>query len=412
MHAITPTPTKKHTGRKGIFAIAGVVVLAVGYVSTMLTLPLPQPQLTLEVHGGPVSTGVPELIWPTANQIAIGANGYGQLAANGPDTPAPIASVAKVITAIAVLRQKPLDVNQSGPTLTFTADDVAIYNQAVAVNGSVVRVKAGESMSEYQALQGLLLPSGNNLATTLARWAFGSDEAYLKYANKMVADMGMSKTHVADASGFSPSTVSSARDLLLLAQETFKYPVITQIVNQKQATLPNVGTVTNVNSTLGISDINGIKTGNTEQAGGCLLFSATRAVAGHEITFVGAIVGAADLSAALAAAPRLVESNYPNFTRVQPLRAGQTVASVHVPWAASQPVVAERAISQVVWKGAPLQLKIDAKADISGTLGKAALGDSSTALQLKETIDPPDMWWRLTHPDQMLQSLFMRAPQP
>jgi D-alanyl-D-alanine carboxypeptidase (penicillin-binding protein 5/6) len=45
-------------------------------------------------------------------------------------------------------------------------------------------VQLGEELSEYQALQALLLPSANNIAETLARWAFGSIDAYNAYANQ------------------------------------------------------------------------------------------------------------------------------------------------------------------------------------------------------------------------------------
>ena len=65
------------------------------------------------------------LPWPTDASAAVGAAGYGVLAAsNDSQTPIPTASLAKVITALAVLKQKPLELGQQGPILTLTQEDV------------------------------------------------------------------------------------------------------------------------------------------------------------------------------------------------------------------------------------------------------------------------------------------------
>ena len=100
---------------------------------------------------------------------------------------------------------------QQGPTITLSASDVALYNAYVAQQGSVVPVAAGEQISQYQMLQAIMLPSANNMADSLAIWAFGSLDAYATYANNYVARLGLSATHIgSDASGFAPNTISSA----------------------------------------------------------------------------------------------------------------------------------------------------------------------------------------------------------
>ncbi len=82
-------------------------------------------------------------------------------------------------------------------------------------------------------------------------------------------------------------------DLVKLAEIAINHPVISEIVKQEQADLPVAGTVYNVNNLLGKHGVIGIKTGNTDEAGGCYLFSARRKIdATHEITVVGAIMGA------------------------------------------------------------------------------------------------------------------------
>ncbi len=183
-------------------SVAVTVILLAGlYVLLMAFLPPPKPTLALQFHSGMVDTGQKATLpWPPSGEAAIGAVGYGVLQANNPDQSTPMASTAKIILALAVLRQKPLELGQAGPAITITSQDVALYRAELNRNGSVVPVELGEQLSEYQAFQALLLPSGNNIAGTLANWAFGSPEEYIAYASKMLSGMGLSKTHLDDVS--------------------------------------------------------------------------------------------------------------------------------------------------------------------------------------------------------------------
>src|SRR6266404_863586 len=156
------------------------------------------------------------LPWPGSGQEAIGAHGYGVLASHNTDTPVPIASIAKIITALAVLKQKPLTPGSQGPTITLNGTDVDLFNYYYSKNGSVAQVTNGEQISEFQALETMLLPSANNMADSLARWAFVSVNAYITYANQMVKTMGLNHTTVGDANGFTDTTTSTADDLVKL----------------------------------------------------------------------------------------------------------------------------------------------------------------------------------------------------
>src|SRR5690606_10140017 len=113
------------------------------------------------------------------------------------------ASMAKVITALAILEKQPLEAGQAGPTYTLTSHDVAVYHMYAAKNGSVLPVHEGMQLTQYQALQAMLLPSANNIADMMVERVFGSEDAYLEYAHDMLRRMGLSRTVVADASGFS-----------------------------------------------------------------------------------------------------------------------------------------------------------------------------------------------------------------
>src|SRR5690348_12677646 len=72
-----------------------------------------------------VTHRVPRTVWPAYGQAAFIRSGRSQIAAGPNQHPAPIASVAKVMTAYLILRDRPLGAGEDGPTITLTDADVA-----------------------------------------------------------------------------------------------------------------------------------------------------------------------------------------------------------------------------------------------------------------------------------------------
>ncbi len=233
------------------------------------------------------------LSWPAVGQAAVGSVEDGLLTRSSEhETQSPTASMAKVITALAILEKRPLQSGQTGPTYTITASDVADYQAYAAQNGSVVAIYEGMTLTQYQALQLMLIPSANNIAELLVKRVFGSEDAYTNYAQAMVKRMGLRHTIVTDASGFSSATVSTPSELVTIGIAALKNSVIADIVAQPEATIPGVGLVKNTNELLGTDGVIGIKTGTTNLAGNCLLFAA-RYVDSHNstVTLVAVIMG-------------------------------------------------------------------------------------------------------------------------
>jgi D-alanyl-D-alanine carboxypeptidase (penicillin-binding protein 5/6) len=401
--------TPKRSFRKLLFVLAVVLLLVAGYCALALLRPLPAIHTTITppVTPSQIKVNIP---WPTTapkEEAAFGADGYGLLASSGPLTPVPTASVTKVITAMAVLNKKPLKSGEAGPTITLTAHDVDLYNQYVAEDGSVVPVTAGETISEYQALQAMMLPSANNIADTLAEWAFGSLSAYNQFANSYVKTLGMTSTTVTDASGFTPTTVSTARDLVLLGDATLDNPVLAEIINQKTAEFPGYGTMHNVNSLLGTSSIRGIKTGNTDEAGGCFLSAADVMIGDKKITVITAVMSAPNLPDALRSSLPLVQSAPSQFQTVRAVRAGQVVGHVTTGWGAASDITADKDVQVTAWSGTAIVPIVSKTAVQQPTSAHAKVGSlslkfngttQSTDLELRQAITPPTLWWRLSHP--------------
>lgn len=247
-----------------------ILVLAGAYGLWAVSRPLPAFEPVAAKQQLKSSATQSQLAWPAAGQAAVGVVGTDILETRGAQTPAPTASTAKTITALVVLDKKPLAAGEQGPSYTITQQDVSFYRNHAANDGSNLPVTLGQKLSLYQMVQALMLPSANNIADSLAIWTFGSLKEYSAAANSYLKSQGIKNTTVGeDASGLSPTTTSTAADLVKIGQLAMKQPALAEIVAQKEATgLPGVPVIRNVNSLLGQANVVGIKTGNTNQAGG------------------------------------------------------------------------------------------------------------------------------------------------
>ncbi len=394
---------KKRRRKHGVLFFT-LIILGV-YSAAVLVVPLPL--LQVNTNAVKVNAATPVSIpWPAYGQAAIGAVGYGLLDQHGEQRKIPIASVAKVMTAVAVLKIKPIQPGESGELLTITAEDVRTYNRYVAENQSVVAVEAGEQLTEYQAIQALMLPSANNMSEILARWAFGSIDNYLKFVNPFTKTLGLQNTTIADASGFNPGTQSTAVDLTKLAEIAMNHPILSEIVGQAQATLPVAGTVYNVNNFLGMHDIVGIKTGNTDEAGGCYMFAAKRKVNDSFVTVVGVIMGAESRGRAMDDSVLLIEEAFKGFVSTKPVETGQVVGSISQTLGVQVPVTVKQAVPVAAWAGKAPTVEMTTK-DIGRNVAAGTevgtltifVGNMrfNTPLVAGGDIASRNWLWRLTH---------------
>lgn len=384
-----------------------LLIIMIGCVVSYLR-PLPTLAVTTSnTHQSANSTST--ISWPSDSIAAIGAEGYGVLASSkGSDLPVPTASLAKMITVLSVLKQKPLAQNGQGPTLTMTQADVDSYWNYVNQDGSVAKVAVGEQLTQYQALEAVLIPSANNMADTMAKWAFGSLDAYRAYATSYVKEIGLTHTTIgSDASGLSPTTTSTPSDLVKLGAIAMQNPVIAEIVNKPNVTLPVAGTVYNSNHLLGVNGVNGIKTGNSNEARGCVLVSAVHTVApGKTVTVIVAVMGAPTLRAALAEGQALVQAAGPHFSIDQVVQSGQTFGDLYIPWEPNSAAHAVTAYagSAITWDHSVSPITVNmhtirnsvAKGSVVGSANlRVGSATVSIPLVIDRSVSSPSFWWRL-----------------
>ena len=329
--------------RKIALLVIGVLILA-GVVSAGTRFSAPIPSASLVSSGSPIVVVLPGQRQPLVNvaqgSLAAVAGGM-RFESIDADTAKPIASIAKVMTALAVLDLHPLTPNQAGPTITLSNSDVAFWNQVVAENGSNLPVTAGEILNEQDLLEALLLPSANNIAFTLAVWTDGSVSQFLVRLNSKAVALGLTKTNFTDPSGLDIGTVSSANDLLNLAQVAMNNPTFAQIVALATATLSNGQTVTNRDQDLAIPGWLGIKTGTTDAAGYCLMFAVQRVLSGSSqpVTVFGVLLSQADSQTMFSLASQIADSVFANLGWVDVSNLAPVLnVQLHDAWHTTVPV--------------------------------------------------------------------------
>jgi D-alanyl-D-alanine carboxypeptidase (penicillin-binding protein 5/6) len=383
-----------------------LLVLVLATAGFQYFRPLPVTAASTVIPLAETIGAAPSLPWPARGEAALSVDGIGEVGSSGGPTPIPMASTAKMMTALLVLEDHPLAVNEPGPVITVTRSDVATYVNERSQNESVLPVVAGEQLSEYQLLQGLLLPSASNFADLLASWDVGGVPAFVTRMNARAAALGMSQTRYADVSGFSALSVSIPSDLIKLAQTAMRLAVFAQIVGQMQATLPVAGVVKNLDTLLGHAGVVGIKTGHTDQAGGCFVVAADLPIEGHLVRVYGAVMGQPNaLDGAFAATNSLLHALAPALHLRTVVRRGDIVAQYRAAWDESGAIVADQAVAWVLIDGTAISRRItltelppslSAGSRVGTLVVDAGTYHTEIGLVTMSAIAGPSLGWRLT----------------
>ncbi|MGC8480259.1 MAG: D-alanyl-D-alanine carboxypeptidase [Acidimicrobiales bacterium] len=394
-------------GRRYRVAIALVVLVVIALGVVQILRPVPKPTYASSVQIPAATTPAPKVPWPSQGSGVLEIPGVGVLSSFGTSQPIPIASVAKMMTAYLILKDHPLALGQNGPSITLTQADYNTYRQQLAAQDSVMAVAPGEVLTEYQALEGLLLPSADNLAITLANWDAGSVTAFVAKMNATARKLGMTHTIYTDPSGLDAKTQSTPADQLKLAQLFEANPVLAQIASFPQATLPVAGVVYNVDYDLGSNGIVGIKTGSTP-SGGNFAFDAQISQGPTPYSVIGVVLGQQGpqpLITALDVGKQVAASLGAEPGTQTIIRQGQAVGSLVVPGQArSVPVVADATVSMIDWQGLPTSSAVSlfhlnypiAKGAVVGHLS-ITVGEQHKTIALRAggAVNAPTLSWRL-----------------
>jgi len=196
------------------------------------------------------------------------------------------ASTTKIVTALVALEKGGL---QDPVTV---GDEVRLTTKGESTAG----LREGQTLTLRDLIVAMMLPSGNGAARTVARYIAEKDSGRKLSAQKSIdyfaglmnakaPKLGAKRSHFTNPHGLhDPGHYTTAGDMALLSREAMKNKVFSSIVGEpKQAVAASSGSLTYVNrnqlpqeeSEFYVQGVNGVKTGFTDEAGYCLVSSAT-----------------------------------------------------------------------------------------------------------------------------------------
>lgn len=344
------------------------------------------------------------IAWPLVGSAALVIPSLG-VSKSWNDRVMPIASLTKMMTAYVALKRLPLAPGQTGPCVTVSASDVIAYRQMVATDQSSILVVSGESLCEFDLLDGLLVHSASNYAALLATMVSPTMSDFLALMNQTAAALQLTGTTYADVSGYADGSVSTALDQAKLAILLMKSPLVRSIVSQPSVTLPVAGTVGSFTPYVGIDNVIGVKSGRTSAAGGCDVMAMTfQQGASTQILYAvvlgqrgGDLLGPAGDAALALANSALARHLHHVFAK------GAIVGTLN--WGGRDVPFGPAARDQIWWWSAQkrLSLTLDMKrltgtvhrGDVVGWLVVRGATSGRFALSAERTASPPSLWQRL-----------------
>ncbi len=272
------------------------------------------------------------------------------------------ASITKVMTAYLVfeaLREGRLKRDQR----------VAVSQKAWKTGGSRMFIEPRHQPTVEELLRGMIIASGNDATVALAEALAGTEEAFVQLMNQKAAQLGLTQTRFADASGWPhPEHYSTARDLVKLGWALIRdFPEEYRLFREKEFVYNHVRQP-NRNRLLWLDpSVDGIKTGHTTAAGYCLLASAERD--GRRL--VAVTLGSASEAQRVEAMQKLLNYGFQFFEHYRVASANQALATVRV------------------WEGVTNEVAVGAMEDLIAVLPRTEVAKAQVRLIANEPLKAP-----------------------
>lgn len=225
---------------------------------------------------------IPLLSLSAKSAIIVDADSQVPIFSKNPHLLFPMASTAKIMTALTAL-----DYFQSDSVITVKSS---------GVEGSIIGLQPGETYYFNDLLYAMLLPSANDAATAIADNYAGGKAAFVEKMNEKAQQLHMDSTRFADPAGIDDDhNYTNVIDMARLAAIAIKNNTFAQIAGTKQKFITDISgtrqfSLFNLNKLLGIDGVTGIKTGTTAGAKEVLVTSVFKN--GH--TFIIVVMNSED----------------------------------------------------------------------------------------------------------------------
>ncbi len=253
------------------------------------------------------------------------------------DRKLPPASITKIMTLLIAMEK----VEDGSIHLD---DEVTISSFAESMGGSQIYLKANTKVKMGDLLKSITIASANDASVAVAEAIAGTYSNFVSMMNERADELGMNNTNFTNSTGLpdpSGEHYSTARDIMIMAQELVKYDQIREWASiwVEYLQLPNrKAMLVNTNSLINkYTGMDGLKTGHTDEAGFCLAATAKKG----ETRLVSVVLQADTLADREEATIRLLDYGFNGFTKKQLAEKGDTVQNISLPNGAEPFIVGE-----------------------------------------------------------------------
>ena len=234
------------------------------------------------------------------------------------------ASTTKMLTCVLAIEKGDLD------------KTLSVSQRAAWTEDPYVGFQQGDMLKERDLLKALMMVSDNSSAVVLAEGIGGSVEGFAKMMNDKAKEIGLTNSHFVTPNGLPDDDhYSTARDMAKIAAYGWHNEKFREFSGTEMDTIEWVSPVNkrmvvkNSNKLLGtMPGVNGIKTGWTNAAGGCLAASAKR----DGVQLIAVVLHSDDVNTRFTEAGKLLEYGFSKVKKMKSMdksRIERTVLVSH-----------------------------------------------------------------------------------
>ena len=310
---------------------------------------------------GAAASPVPAGLGPTSAVLLFERDTGTVVYARNANAELQVASLTKLMTAYVTVEREPVNA-----VLTEQPYDAE-------PGESLAHVPPGTRLTLPDMLRAMLLPSGNDVANSVAIDVGGTVPRFIALMKFWASLLKLGRTGFTTPVGLDtpPGNHSTAFDIARLANVLLRDPLVATIVDERSARLADGQLVHNRNDLLGRYHwVVGMKTGHTVDAGYCMVGAARL----DGVHLVSVVLGAPSVAARDADTIALLRYGLERYRRAAIARAGQPFSSLGV---AGHPhrhvrIVAARRLALVLARSVRLHAALRLPAQLTGPLPTGA----------------------------------------
>jgi len=238
------------------------------------------------------------------------------------------ASVTKIMTMLLAM-----EALESGK-ITLNDKVIISKNTAKMKTGTRLMLEEGETRTVEDLLYGIAVESANDASIAIGEHISGSEEEFVKSMNSKAKKLKMNDTNFVNPHGLhAENHVTSAYDICIMSRELLKHEKIFDYISKYMVTV-YVGRKNDVKRELVnknkmvrfYKDVDGIKTGFTEDAGFCISATAKN----NNLRLISVIMGAPDTKTRNAEARKLIDYGFANYMNYSIGKKGDIIGKIKI----------------------------------------------------------------------------------